>query len=63
MNLSLLVGELLQKRLLSLTCFVFAGQSIHSGKSKHLKYSKNVIFAGTNKFDSILEKKVEQLVE
>ena len=54
LNLPLLVGALSQKRSLSLTCFVFAGQNVHSGKFKHLKYSENVNFAGTNNVDSIL---------
>ena len=54
LDLPLLVGALSQKRVLSLTCFVFAGQNVHSGKFKHLKYSKNVNFAGTNNVDSIL---------
>ena len=34
---------------------VLSGQSIHSGKFKHLKYSENVKFTGTNYIDSILE--------
>ena len=55
LNLPLLVGALSQKRSLSLTCFVFAGQNVHSEKFKHLKYSENVNFAGTNNVDSILE--------
>ena len=55
LNLPLLVGGLSQKRSLSLTCFVFAGQNVHSGKFKHLKYSENVNFAGTNNVDSILD--------
>ena len=54
LNLPLLVGALSQKRLLSLTCFVFAGQNIHSGKFKHIKYSENDKFSGTNSVDSIL---------
>ena len=54
LNLPLLVGALSQKRSLSLTCFVFAGQNVHSGKFKHLKYSENVKFSGTNSIDSIL---------
>ena len=48
------VGALSQKRSLSLTCFVFAGQNVHSGKFKHLKYSENDKFSGTNSVDSIL---------
>ena len=56
LNLPLLVGALSQKRSLSLTCFVFAGQNVHSGKFKHLKYSENVNFAGTNNVDSILRR-------
>ena len=48
------MGAVSQKRLLSSTCFVIAGQSFHSGKFKHLKYSENVNFAGTNNFESIL---------
>ena len=55
LNLPLPVDAVLQKRLLSETCFVFAGQSVHSGKFKHLKYSEHVNFAGTNNVDSILE--------
>ena len=54
LNLPLLVGALSQKRSLSLTRFVFAGQSVHSGKFKHLKYSENVNFPETNNVDSIL---------
>ena len=54
LNLPLLVGGLSQKRSLSLTCFVFAGQNVHSGKFKHLKYSENDKFSGTNSVDSIL---------
>ena len=54
LNLPLLVGALSQKRSLSLTCFVFAGQNVHSGKFKHLKHSENVNFSGTNIVDSIL---------
>ena len=54
LNLPLLVGALSQKRSLSLTCFVFACQNFHSGKFKHLKYSENVKFAGTNNFEYIL---------
>ena len=57
LNLPLLVGALSQKRSLSLTCFVFAGQNVHSGKFKHLKYSENVKFSGTNSIDSILRNK------
>ena len=49
------MGALSQKRSLSLTCFVFAGQNVHSGKFKHLKYSENVKFSGTNSIDSILK--------
>ena len=52
LNLLLLVGAVSQKRSLSENCFVFAGQSIHSGKFKHLKYSENVNFAGTTNVDS-----------
>ena len=48
------VGALSQKRSLSLTCFVFAGQDVHSGKFKHLKFSENDKFSGTNSVDSIL---------
>ena len=55
LNLPLLVGALSQKRSLSLTCFVFAGQNVCSGKIKHLKYSENVNFEGTNNVDSIFE--------
>ena len=54
LNLPLLVGALSQKRSLSLTCFVFAGKNLHSGKFKHLKYSENDKFSGTNSVDSIL---------
>ena len=55
LNLPLLVGAVSQKRSLSLTCFVFAGQNVHSGKFKHLKFSENDKFSGTNSIDSILE--------
>ena len=48
------VDTLSQKRSLSLTCFVFAGQNVLSGKFKHLKFSENVKFSGTNCIDSIL---------
>ena len=48
------VGALSQKRSLSLTCFVFAGQNVHSRKFKHLRYSENVNFARTNYFESFL---------
>ena len=48
------VGALSQKRSLSLTCFVFAGQNVHSGKFKHLKFYENDKFSGTNSIDSIL---------
>ena len=58
LNLPLLVGALSQKRLLSLTCFVFAGQNVHSGKFKHLKFSENDKFSGTNSIDSILSSKL-----
>ena len=54
LNLPLLMGAVSQKRLLSKTCFDFAGHIVHSGKLKHLKYSENVNFAGTNNVDSIL---------
>ena len=54
LNLVLLRGAVSEKRLLSSTCFVVAGQSIHSGKFKHLKYSEIVNFEGTNSVDSIL---------
>ena len=50
------VGVLSQKRSLSLTCFVFASQNVHSGKFKHLKFSENNKFSGTNSVDSILDK-------
>ena len=53
LNLLLLVGALSQKRLLSLTCFVFGGQNVYSGKFKYLKYSENDKFSGTNSVDSI----------
>ena len=54
LNLPLLVGAVSLKRSLSWTCSVFAGQSVNSRKFKHLKYSENVNFAGTNKVDSSL---------
>ena len=54
LKMPLLVGAISQRRWPSETCFVFAGQSVHSGKFKHLKYSENVNFARTNKVDSIL---------
>ena len=62
LNLPLLVGALSQKRSLSLTCFVFAGQNVHSGKFKHLKYSENVKFSGTNSIDSILGQLAQKLL-
>ena len=49
------VGALSRKRSLSLTCFVFAGQNVHSGKFKHLKFFENDKFSQTNSVDSILE--------
>ena len=58
LTLALLVGAVSQMRSLSSTCFVIAGQSIHSGKFKHLKYSENVNFKGTNSADSILVNRV-----
>ena len=61
LNLPLLVGALSQKRSLSLTCFVFAGQNVHSGKFKHLKYSENDKFSGTNSVDSILNSIAQNL--
>ena len=54
LNFPLLVGTLSRKRLLSLPCFIFAGQNVHSGKFKHLKYSENVNFVGTNNVKFIL---------
>ena len=54
LNLPLLVGVLSEKKLLPLASFVLAGQSIQSRKFKHLKYSENVNFIGTNDFESIL---------
>ena len=48
------MGAVPQKRLISSTVFVVAGQSIYSGKFKHLKYSENVNYEGTNSVDSIL---------
>ena len=48
------MGALSQKRSLSLTCFVFASQNVHSGKFKHLIFSENDKFSGTNSVDSIL---------
>ena len=56
LNLPLLVGAVSQKRSLSKTCFVFAGQIVHSGKFKHIKYSENIKLSGTNSIDSILGK-------
>ena len=55
LKMPLLVGAISQKRWPSETCFVFAGQNVNSGKFKHLKYSENVKFTGTNYIDSILE--------
>ena len=55
LNLRLMVGAVSQNRSLSSTCFVIVGQTVHSGKFKHLKYSENVNFEGTNSVDSILE--------
>ena len=54
LKMPLLVGAISQKRWPSETCFVFAGQNVNSGKFKHLKYSENVKFTGTNYIDSIL---------
>ena len=54
LNLALPVGVVSQKRSFSSTCFVLSGQSINSGKFKHLKYSENVNFEGKNSVDSIL---------
>ena len=54
LNLPLLVGVVSQKRSLSNTSFVFTGQIVHGGKFKHLKYSENFNFPGTNNVDSIL---------
>ena len=54
LKMPLLVGAISQKRWPSETCFVFAGQNVNSGKFKHLKYSENVKFSGTNNIDSIL---------
>ena len=55
LKMPLLVGAISQKRWPSETCFVFAGQNVNSGKFKHLKYSENVKFTGTNYIDSILD--------
>ena len=49
-------GCCITKEIALLTCFVFAGQSIYSGKFKHLKNSENVNFAGTNNADSIFDR-------
>jgi len=54
LNLALMLGAVSQNRSLPSTCIVIAGQSIPSGKFKHLKYSENVNFEGTNSVDSIL---------
>ena len=43
-----------QKRSLSKTCFVFTGQIVHGGKFKHLIYSENFNFPGTNNVESII---------
>ena len=59
LKMPLLVGAISQKRWPSETCFVFAGQNVNSGKFKHLKYSENVKFTGTNYIDSILAVNVE----
>ena len=53
MNLALLVGVVSKKRSLSSTYFILAGQSIHSRKFKHLKYSENVNFEGNSISTSI----------
>ena len=55
LKMPLLVGAISHKRWPSETCFTFAGQSVHSGKFKHPKYSENVKFAGKNIVNSILE--------
>ena len=49
-----LVGVVSQKRLHFSTCFVIAGQIIHSGKFKHLQDSENVNFEKTSNVVSIL---------
>ena len=54
LNLPRLVGTISQKRLLSKACFIFAGQSVHSGKFIYHKYFEIVNFAGTKSVDSIL---------
>ena len=54
LNLVLLVGIVSQKRLFFSTGFVIAGQSIQSGKFKHLKYFENVNFEETSNVVSIL---------
>ena len=48
------MGAITQKGLFSEHFVVFASQSIHRGKFKHLEYSENVNFVGTNSIDSIL---------
>ena len=47
-------GCLISKEIALLNFFFIAGQSNHSGKFKHLKYSENVNFEGTSSVDSIL---------
>ena len=54
LNLLLLVGAVSQKRSLSSTFFVIASLSIHGRKFKHLEYSVNVNFEGTNSVFFIL---------
>ena len=58
------MGAVSQERLLSSTCFVIAGQSIYLySKFKHLKYSENVNFTGTNSIESILVDVTSGLLE
>ena len=54
LKMPLLVVAISRKRWPSEIRFVFAGQSIHSGKFNHLKYIENDKFVETNSVDSIL---------
>ena len=44
----------ISKKIAPPNLFFYQSQSIYSGKFKHLKYSENNNFEGTNSFDSIL---------
>ena len=48
LNLQLKLGVVSQKRLLTSSYFVIAGQRVHSGKLKQIKYAENVNFERTD---------------